>query len=69
MKFQKKNGGGRVGGGAGGGGQGRCGCGCEWRSEVFVTIPKKKNIIFFLFFFFFFGGEGSMGDRRVGGSG
>ena len=31
-------GGGRV--GLGGGGQG----GCEWRSEAFVKIPKKKKI-------------------------
>ena len=32
-------GGGRVGGGGGGGGQG----GCEWRSEAFVNIQKKKR--------------------------
>ena len=27
--------------------------GCEWRSEAFVKIQKKK-----IFFFFFFGGGG-----------
>ena len=43
MKIQKKlfflgGGGDRVCVWGGGGGQG----GCEWRSEVFVKIPKKK---------------------------
>ena len=45
----------------GGGGQG----GCEWRSEAFVKIQKKKN-------FFFFGvgsGQGGGGGHRLGGSG
>ena len=37
----------------GGGGQGRC----EWRSEAFVKIQKKKNL----------GGGG--GGGRVGGGG
>ena len=47
MNIQKKiffwGGGGRVWGG-GGGGQGRC----EWRSEAFVKIQKKKIFLFFL---------------------
>ena len=38
------------------GGQG----GCEWRSEAFVKIKKKKNIFFFL------GGVGRVG---LGGGG
>ena len=47
MKIQKKKniGGGRVWGwgwGVGLGGQG----GCEWRSEAFVKIQKKKYIFF-----------------------
>ena len=44
-------------GGGGGGGQG----GCEWRSEAFVKIQKKKN--------FFWGGGWGGGVRggRVGG--
>ena len=36
MKIKKKIGGGGV--GLGGGGQ----VGCEWRSEAFVKIQKKK---------------------------
>ena len=54
---------GRVGGWGsgfgGGGGQG----GCEWRSEAFVKIQKKKKIFFFL------GGGwglGSGGGSRLG---
>ena len=43
--------------GSGGGGQG----GCEWRSEAFVKIKKKKN----------WGGEvgsgGGFGGGRIGG--
>ena len=45
MKIQKKKK--KWGSGLGGGCQG----GCEWRSEVFVKIPKK-------YIFFFFGGGG-----------
>ena len=65
MKIQKKKmggsgwGGGRVWGG--GGVQG----GCEWRSEAFVKIQKKKNL--------FEGGVGSGGGSgwgvRVDGNG
>ena len=36
--FLGGGGSGRVGGGSGWGGQG----GCEWRSEAFVNIKKKK---------------------------
>ena len=57
MKIQKKKKirGGRVGGwGVGLGGQG----GCEWRSEAFVKIKKKKIL----------GGEG-LGSGGGGGSG
>ena len=55
--------GGRVGGGSGcwggGGGQG----GCEWRSEAFVKIQKKK-----IFFVFFWGGVRSgLGGGGQGG--
>ena len=52
----------KVRGGGGGGGQGRC----EWRSEAFVKIQKKKICIFF----FFLGGgggvdvNGSVGNRK-----
>ena len=46
-----------MGGGAGWGGQG----GCEWRSEAFVKIQKKK--------YFFLGGGGGGGqdgwERRI----
>ena len=42
--------------GGGGGGQG----GCEWRSEAFVKIQKKKNYIFLG------GGVGSGGGRDGG---
>ena len=52
-------GGGGSGGGGGGvrvGGQG----GCEWRSEAFVKIQKKKN-------FFWGGGVGSGGVGLGGG--
>ena len=61
MKFKKKifRGGQVWGWGVGLGGQG----GCEWRSEAFVKIQKKK-------IFFFLGGGwglGSGGGGRVGG--
>ena len=46
------------GGGFGLGGQG----GCEWRSEAFVKIQKKK-------YFFLGGGVGSGGGRRGRGGG
>ena len=55
--------------GGGGGGSGREGfglggqVGCEWRSEAFVKIQKKKNIFFF---FFFLGGGGRVRSGRVG---
>ena len=52
-------GGGRVGSGGGGVGLGGQG-GCEWRSEAFVKIQKKKN-------FFFFGG--GLRGVRVDGNG
>ena len=57
MKIQKKKlgGSGRVGGwGVGLGGLG----GCEWRSEAFVKIPKKKN---------FWWGGGGLGAWVRGG--
>ena len=57
MKIQKQN------WGVGVGGLG----GCEWRSEAFVKIQKKKN-----FFFFFWGGGGGVGSGqgvRLGGGG
>ena len=50
-------GGGGGGGVRVGGGQG----GCEWRSEAFVKIQKKKN--------FLVGGVGSGGGGWVGESG
>ena len=52
---------GRGGGGEGLGGQG----GCEWRSEVFVKIQKKKKN------YFLGGGVGSGGweGGGLGGSG
>ena len=46
-----------MGGGGGVGGQG----GCEWRSEAFVKIQKKKN--------FFGGGVGSGVGLGWGGGG
>ena len=59
MKIQKKIRGGGGGFGLRGvGGQG----GCEWRSEAFVKIQKKK-----IYFFFFGGGGGSgQGGGEVG---
>ena len=57
-------GGGQVGGGGGGGrvlGRGVQG-GCEWRSEAFVKIQKKKKN-------FVGGGGGRVRGGRVGGSG
>ena len=47
-----------MGGGVGLGGQG----GCEWRSEAFVKIKKKKYL-------FFLGGGGLGQGGRVGGGG
>ena len=43
---------------------GRVQGGCEWRSEAFVKIQKKK----IFFFFFFFGGGSGVGSGG-GGSG
>ena len=42
MKIKKKKFWGGVGVGSGGGALGGQG-GCEWRSEAFVKIQKKKN--------------------------
>ena len=47
-----------MGVGLGGGGQG----GCEWRSEAFVKIQKKKN-------FFWGGGGGRVRGSDWGGGG
>ena len=52
------------GGGSGWGGGGVVQGGCEWRSEAFVKIQKKK-----IFFFLGGWGSGQGGGGRVGGSG
>ena len=59
VKIQKKIGGWGSGGSGWEGGQG----GCEWKSEAFVKIQKKKY-----FFFFWGGGGGGGGGGRVRGS-
>ena len=64
MKIKKKNLGEGVGGGVGwGGGQG----GCEWRSEAFVKILKKKNLVWggVIFGNYMVRGWVGLGERRI----